>query len=839
MTSNSPILPLPFKFRRKSSSASEGPSSPIQSWFQASTSSSPLSSPPASSSPPPISPYSAKGQNYAHINTSPQIRSDFNLRNASDVIDDMSMVWGPDYRWNSSIKSPPTHCRLPSFRSSFPSDDELPSSDYEMSDFTEDTRSKCEPISRPRSTVVPENVFYSDSEEETNLGDDAFEFNYPDIRSTYFDTSAERGRWKSDPMPYRWLRSSAPATSTPTGFENSLWRDSERRANFHEATEQASLATKVISPKEQDPSSVSSGDCLEVSSLLQQSPIPSSDTTTNAIEIICPSSPLPPSSPPIPPTTDSPYARSPSPISLSPLADASPTSKPAQSLVPYDASDDTKSSEGGALSSHAEKIVTDGCSDLGSRGSQDMDHSCDAVPGPIPSNEPPISSSDLINPTLVSIPGEESHQLPARVTAYTSEFDEDDSLSTISSLSPVSSRSSSPLSSILDDDDSHPLVVVASSDSLSLSRKDMSELLRADIEKCDVSSSIPPSVALPGYPSVQDEDKENRKLEKAKVKSARRKPAKPIASHTDVEHAASETPGHRNTMPAPAPKKAKRKLKDTSLEEGPSRKKPKVSSVPAEELTSTSKGKARKPKAKASKDTGGLDESAAVKPRKSKAASVVNESTHAGQKQPVKRPKPSKVSVSDPGPSKPSRRSISPSDHAGGSKPSPSSQQTSESLAASVRQPTTPSEQPSEPIDTTHDAEICGLIIESLALSRASAQAISTLYGAIMRARPTLHAQRSEDEWVDIFQRVLSSGDEAEGGSGVFGKVESSGKDDADRPLEAKWFYVPEKDEDQERATVIRSMMPRPGKRSVTKKYKQYYYQPLGKISRWDPEDEL
>ncbi|KAF7427950.1 hypothetical protein PC9H_007167 [Pleurotus ostreatus] len=835
MTSSSPILPLPFKFRRKSSSPSEGPSSSIQSWFQASTSSSPLSSPPASSSPPPISPYSAKGHNYAHINTSPQIQSDFNLRNASDVIDDMSMVWGPDDRWNSSIKSPPTHCRLPSFRSSFPSDDELPGSDFEMSDYSEDTRSKCEPISRPRPTVAPENVFYSDSEEETNQDDDAFEFNSSDIRSTYFDTSAERGRWKSDPMPYRWLRSSAPVTSTPTSFENSLRRDSERRANFHEATEQASLVTKVVTSKEQDPSPVSSGDCLEHSSLLQQL----SDTTTNATEIIGPFSPLPPSSPPIPPTTDSPYARSPSPISLSPLADAPPTSIPTQSLVPCDASDDTQSSEGGALSSHAEKNVTgDGCSDLGSRGSQDMDHSCDAVPGPIPSNEPPFSSADLINSTLASLSAEESHQLPAQVTAYISEFDEDDSLSTISSLSPVSSRSSSPLSSIHDDEDSHPMVVVASSDSLSLSRKDMSELLRADIEMSDISSSIPPSVALPSCPSVQDDDKENRKLEKAKVKSARPKPAKPIASRTDVEHVASETSGHRNTTPVPAPKKAKRKPKDASLEEGPSRKKARVSSTPAEELTSTSKGKARKPEAKASKDTGGLDESASVKPRNWKAASVVNESTHAGQKQPV-RLKPSRVSVSDPGPYKPLCPSISPSDHSGGSKPSPSTQQTSESHATSVQQPTTPSDQPPEPIDTTHDAEICGLIIESLALSRASAQAISTLYGAIMRARPTLQAQRSEDEWMDVFQRVLSGGDEAEGGSGIFGKVESSGKDDADRPLEAKWFYVPEKDEDQERATVIRSMMPRPGKRSVTKKYKQYYYQPLGKISRWDPEDEL
>lgn len=62
---------------------------------------------------------------------------------------------------------------------------------------------------------------------------------------------------------------------------------------------------------------------------------------------------------------------------------------------------------------------------------------------------------------------------------------------------------------------------------------------------------------------------------------------------------------------------------------------------------------------------------------------------------------------------------------------------------------------------------------------------------------------------------------------------------DTDHQLEAQWFYVPEKDQDQERATLIRSMMPRPGKRNETKKSKQYYWRPLAKISRWDPEDDL
>ena len=135
-------------------------------------------------------------------------------------------------------------------------------------------------------------------------------------------------------------------------------------------------------------------------------------------------------------------------------------------------------------------------------------------------------------------------------------------------------------------------------------------------------------------------------------------------------------------------------------------------------------------------------------------------------------------------------------------------------------------------------ATICGVVIETLAMSRASSLSVSSIYKLIMREQPALKCQRTDREWTRIFERVLRDG-EAGRGSGVFGKVESSGKDESDRPLEAQWFYVPELDEDQERATVIRSMMPRPAKRSETKKYKQYYWRPLDKISKWDPEDEL
>ncbi|PBK73381.1 hypothetical protein ARMSODRAFT_952423 [Armillaria solidipes] len=137
---------------------------------------------------------------------------------------------------------------------------------------------------------------------------------------------------------------------------------------------------------------------------------------------------------------------------------------------------------------------------------------------------------------------------------------------------------------------------------------------------------------------------------------------------------------------------------------------------------------------------------------------------------------------------------------------------------------------------SVEDAELCGMIIESMATSRASSHRASSIYKAVIQNRPALKSQREDPEWIASIRRVL---EEAHCVNGMFGKVESSGMDDSNHPLEAQWFYVPERDEDQERASLMRAMMPRPAKRSETKKYKQYYYRPLGKISRWDSEDAL
>ena len=80
-----------------------------------------------------------------------------------------------------------------------------------------------------------------------------------------------------------------------------------------------------------------------------------------------------------------------------------------------------------------------------------------------------------------------------------------------------------------------------------------------------------------------------------------------------------------------------------------------------------------------------------------------------------------------------------------------------------------------DPATVALNAEICGMLIETMALSRASSLPLSSLYKMVMQTQPSLRSQRSEQEWLIVFARVLQEG-EAGHGSGVFGKVESSGK---------------------------------------------------------------
>jgi len=83
------------------------------------------------------------------------------------------------------------------------------------------------------------------------------------------------------------------------------------------------------------------------------------------------------------------------------------------------------------------------------------------------------------------------------------------------------------------------------------------------------------------------------------------------------------------------------------------------------------------------------------------------------------------------------------------------------------------SDLPTLDIDSVQLTETQGMIIESFAVSRASALPASTLYRSITDNRPSLKNVRSEEQWMKMIEMALEEG---QSDSGVFGKVESSFK---------------------------------------------------------------
>lgn len=154
-------------------------------------------------------------------------------------------------------------------------------------------------------------------------------------------------------------------------------------------------------------------------------------------------------------------------------------------------------------------------------------------------------------------------------------------------------------------------------------------------------------------------------------------------------------------------------------------------------------------------------------------------------------------------------------------------------------EPTTPADQSSSEtavIDASSKAEMRGFLIQAMGLSRASSMPASSLLREVLREQPQLAHQRTKGEWLSLIEDTLAYAP----GCTVFGRIDRSGMDAADKPLEAQWFYIPEMDEDQDRAALLQDMMPK--KKRTAKdssiRSKQYYYRPLGKMSRWDAEED-
>jgi hypothetical protein len=119
---------------------------------------------------------------------------------------------------------------------------------------------------------------------------------------------------------------------------------------------------------------------------------------------------------------------------------------------------------------------------------------------------------------------------------------------------------------------------------------------------------------------------------------------------------------------------------------------------------------------------------------------------------------------------------------------------------------------------------LLGILIEALALSRASTLPLSTL----ARTNPAL---------AEYPHAVLTSTLTWAVRSRILGCVRSSGE-----AVPPSYFYDPATDPDRERGDLLRSLMPRAGKRRETMKYKQYYWAPVvvgrGRTRTWDVDWE-
>ncbi|KAG2127498.1 hypothetical protein DEU56DRAFT_710699, partial [Suillus clintonianus] len=128
--------------------------------------------------------------------------------------------------------------------------------------------------------------------------------------------------------------------------------------------------------------------------------------------------------------------------------------------------------------------------------------------------------------------------------------------------------------------------------------------------------------------------------------------------------------------------------------------------------------------------------------------------------------------------------------------------------------------------------ELTGMLVEALAMSRASSMDPLALHTVITQTHPHLKSKHNKKEWLNLILATLEAGHDR---CGMFEKVQSSGTDAAKH---SRWFYISEKDEDRERAGLLEELMPKQ-KRSETKKFKKYYYPPLQKVTRWESEDAI
>ncbi|KIY53426.1 hypothetical protein FISHEDRAFT_68902 [Fistulina hepatica ATCC 64428] len=127
-----------------------------------------------------------------------------------------------------------------------------------------------------------------------------------------------------------------------------------------------------------------------------------------------------------------------------------------------------------------------------------------------------------------------------------------------------------------------------------------------------------------------------------------------------------------------------------------------------------------------------------------------------------------------------------------------------------------------EPVTTS---ALLGMMIEALAAGRPAAQTVANLYAHVAETYPSLPSERSVEEWIGIFRRLLQHGADT---YGMFGKIERDSvamalpcsPDREPTDTEPLWYYIPAKDIDRERGEVMRLVMQ--DQRIVSRRYRDY-----------------
>lgn len=673
---------------------------------------------------------------------------------------------------------------LPSFKSSFANEASFPlPSRYDASALYDgaSTHFREEHSYSSPDVAMHHSTFY-DSEEEDGQEDGAEFWSEGDARATFFSTSAERGQWRYDPIPVRLHARSEMRKSLPTWSPPAL---PGLQLVTRPISEPAPSSSSPLYPSDEHEDAseftfpMSSDQQAFMCDTRQSLPSLMSDRDTSPEqEEMQPSSPLPPSSPPLSHASfpHSPIARSISPLSFAPSSPPPVSSSPLTfgSSEDHDDLDD----ETGVSVDHPEVGPTTGSPPTAAQASE--------------------TSQEIIYPPIAHDPdtGVPSSSPSAIALSSSPQNFEVSVVTTEIQPIPVTLEETSNsclIHSMLQDVPTEEFCASPNDESSNIMHRRM-DLPDRDLETVTEASKQTlksDDEVLAEHVPLTDSDGDIRS-DNAEGEATATDATLHKQDTDDVPISDASTNVDSCHVKNAVKEKRKKQMKDT-LHDGPPRKKARVRVAEKTRTTSKREGK-----------------------RKSEDEPDVGVSVPL-----VKKQRKGERDVASEMRTSPSRSVVSTST----SKP-PSSFHEPRSSKPKLLDTDTPE----------LDAEITGMLIECMATSRASSLPISSLYKSVMECRPSLKAQHTEKEWVTVFKRVLRNG---VAGSGVFGKVESSGKDDSDYPLEAQWFYVPERDSDQERASLIRSMMPRPAKRTETKKYKQYYYRPLEKISRWDAEDDI